>query len=164
MSERRQVKTIQGALSSIDALRVVTSLVGDSGTVIETDILYPYYCFDVDCQVPTLVGRKNISLICLVDAINGLGATADSFRRKNETVPETSLLSEEINDDVAAETAHRTVTHCLSKKMRTIASFDVSLLPRELIYKRFWIVKSRGVRVMVDSTTGGLCPLKLRAA
>ena len=103
-------------------------------------------------------------MICLVDAVNGLGATADSFELKKESVPGDSLLAAEIEPADANAIAHRTVTHRLGRKLRTIASFDVELQPRGLVHKRFWIVRTKAARVMVDSTNGGLHPLKMRAA
>ena len=117
-----------------------------------------------DPSVPTLVGRKEVSLLCLVDAVNGLGATADSFELKKETVCGEHLLDADIEAGEAAAIAQRTVTHRLGRKLRTITSFDVSVKPRGLVHKRFWIVRTREARVMVDSTNGGLHPLKLRAA
>lgn len=127
-------------------------------------MVYPYYCFDASCSVPTLVGRKDISLICLVDAVNGLGATADSFEFKKETVPSEQLLPTEICSDAAAEIAQRTVTHRMGRKLRMITSFDVAIVPRGVVHKRFWIVQATDARIMVDSTTGNLHPLKLRVA
>lgn len=164
MSDREQVVIAHGSFSSIEALCFVASLTGDVEAHVETDIIYPYYCFDADCSIPTMVGRKQVSLICLVDAINRMGATANSFELKNEAVLAASLLPAEISGRDASDIAHRTVTHSLSKNLRTISSFDVTLTPRGLVHKRFWIVQSSEARVMVDSTTGGLHPLKLEAA
>ena len=164
MAERQQVVVIRGAINSTDALCVVASLTGDVEATVETEMIYPYYCFDANCTVPTMVGRKNIPMLCLVDAVNGLGATADSFELKKETVPADQLLDTEIDGDDAAATAIRTVTHRLGRKLRTITSFDVDVQPRGIVHKRFWIVRTSDARVMVDSTNGGLHPLKLRAA
>ena len=74
-----QVVVIRGAFNATDALCVVASLTGDIESRVLRDIIYPYYCFDAACSIPTLAGRKPLSMICLVDAVNGLGATADSF-------------------------------------------------------------------------------------
>ena len=52
----------------------------------------------------------------------------------------------------------------MGKKLRMIASFDISIVPRGMVHKRFWIVQSIEAKVMVDSTTGSLHPLKLKAA
>ena len=164
MTDQQQVVVVRGAINATDALCVVASLTSDVEATVESEMIYPYYCFDADCSVPTLVGRKQLSMICLVDAVNGLGATADSFELKKETVSKDILLTSDIDDAEAEKIAHRTITHRLGKKLRTISTFDVAVIPRGLIHKRFWIVKTSDARVMVDSTTGSLHPLKLRAA
>ena len=127
MTKHEQVVIARSSFSSTEALCFVASLTGDIEAKVEKDIIYPYYCFDADCSVPTMVGRKKVSLICMVDAVNGIGATADNFVLKNETVPSASLLPSEINDEEAGRIADRTVTHALGKKLRTITSFDVAL-------------------------------------
>jgi len=164
MTESGQVIVIRGAINATDAICVVASLTSDIEANLETEMIYPYYCFDVRCTVPTMTGRKAISMICLVDAVNGLGATADSFELKKETVSGQSLLDAAIDSDDAIGIAQRTVTHRLGRRLRTINSFDVDVRPRGLVHKRFWIVRTTGARIMVDSTNGSLHPLKLRAA
>lgn len=164
MNNQEDMVVVRGSITSIDALCLVSSLTGDMEVHLEPEVIYPYYCFDAECSVPTLVGRKDISLICLVDAVNGLGATADSFELKKESLSPTMRLPVELELETAVDIAQRTVTHRMGKKLRMIASFDVSIVPRGMVHKRFWIVQSRDARVMVDSTTGSLHPLKLRAA
>ncbi len=164
MTKQEKIIVVRSAISSIDALCVVSTLTGDMDAKLESEIIYPYYCFDADCSVPTLAGRRNISLLCLVDAVNGLGATADNFALRKETVHTKNLISVEVTSAAAADIAERTVTHRMGRKLRMIASFDVSIAPRGLVYKRFWIVQSSDASVMVDSTNGSLHPLKLRAA
>ena len=164
MPERLHVVVIRGAINRTDALCIVASLTGDVEANVEKEMIYPYYCFDASCRVPTLAGRKDLSMVCLVDAVNGLGATADYFELKKESVPADRLLAADIEAEEAGSIAQRTVTHRLGKKLRTIASFDVDVRPRGLVHKRFWIVRTEAARVMVDSTNGGLHPLKLRAA
>ncbi len=164
MTKEREVVVVRGSITSTDALCLVSSLTGDINVTLEPAMIYPYYCFDANCSVQTLVGRKDVSLLCLVDAVNGLGATADSFELKKETVPAEPLLPIEICSDAAADIAQRTVTHRMGKKLRMIASFDVAIVPRGIVHKRFWIVQSSDARVMVDGTTGNLHPLKLRVA
>ena len=164
MADTEQAVVIRGAINATDALCVVASLTSDVDATVTSEMIYPYFCFDAKCSVPTMTGRKQLSMICLVDAVNGLGATADSFELKKETVTLEQLLSPAIDDADAEKTAHRTVTHRLGRKLRTISTFDVQIAPRGLIHKRFWIVQTTAARVMVDSTTGSLHPLKLRAA
>ena len=164
MTKKEQLIVIRGAINSTDALCIVSSLTGDMEAKLESEVIYPYYCFDAECSVPTLAGRKELSLVCLVDAVNGLGATADNFALKNEAVTPESILPIELVGGAAADIARRTVTHRVGKKMRMIASFDVSIAPRGIVHKRFWIVQSSEVSMLVDSTNGSLHPLKLRAA
>lgn len=164
MTDEEQVVVVRGAINSTDALCVVASLTNDVEATVESEMIYPYFCFNAECSVPTLIGRKQLSIICLVDAVNSLGATADSFELKKETVATDILLDTDIEEIEAEKIAHRTVTHHLGKKLRTISSFDVTVKPRGLIHKRFWIIRTSDARVMVDSTTGSLHPLKMRAA
>lgn len=164
MTKREQVVMVRGSITSTDALCLVSSLTGDVEVQLKPDVIYPYYCFDANCSVPTLAGRKEIKLICLVDAVNGLGATADNFELKTETLAASRLLPVEFDTESAADIAQRTVTHRMGKQLRMITSFDVSLVPRGVVHKRFFIVQSSEARIMVDSTTGSLHPLKLRAA
>jgi hypothetical protein len=159
-----EIVVIRGALTSTQALCVVASLTGDVDASVEKEIIYPYHCFEARCSVPTLAGRKNLDIICLVDAVNGIGATADEFQLTRERIDVEQQLATEIDADKALEIARGTVTHRLGRKLRTISSFDVELLPRGLVHKRFWIVRSSEARIMVDSTNGSLHPLKLRAA
>jgi len=164
MTDKEQIVVVRGAINSTDALCVVASLMNDVDATVESEMIYPYYCFDADCSIPTVIGRKQVTMICLVDAVSGIGATADSFELKKETAATDMLLTTEIDATEAEKIAHRTVTHRLGKKLRTITTFDVTVTPRGLIHKRFWIVRTSAARVMVDSTTGSLHPLKLRAA
>lgn len=164
MTEREQVVVIRGSFNATDALCVVASLTGDVEARVESDIIYPYYCFDAECTVPTLAGRKDVSLICLVDAVNGPGATADSFELKKETIETRKLMACEIDDEAAVDIAQRTVTHHMGRKLRTIAEFDVKIKPRGIVHKRFWIVQTSEASLLVDSTTAGWLPLRLEAA
>ena len=164
MSKRTQGVVVRGSITSTDALCLVSSLTGDVEVQLKPEVIYPYYCFDANCSVPTMAGRKEVSMICLVDAVNGLGSTADNFELKTEMLPEAKLLPIALDLQAATDIAQRTVTHRMGKKLRMIASFDVSIAQRGIVHKRFWIVQSSEARVMVDSTTGSLHPLKLRAA
>lgn len=159
-----RIVMIRGSFNATDALCVVASLTGEADAQVEKDVIFPYYCFDASCMAPAAAGRKDVSVICLVDAVNGLGATADSFELKKEPVKASRLMDLTIDDEHARRIAERTVTHRLSKSFRAIADFDVRLTSRGLVHKRFWIVRTREARLLVDSTTAGWFPLKLRAA
>lgn len=164
MADGQQVVVIRGAFNATDALCVVASLTGDLEARVLRDVIYPYYCFDAGCSIPTLAGRKSLSMICLVDAVNGLGATADSFELKKERVAGDRIMATTIDAADAADIATRTVTHRLGRKLRTITDFDVDVTARGLVHKRFWIVQTSEARLLVDSTTAGWHPLRLEAA
>ena len=164
MTEKTELVVVRTAFSATEAMCVVASLTGDFEARVADEVIYPYHCFVADCSVPTIVGRKQMSMVCLVDAINGLGATADSFDLRTETVPCDQVLDVDVTARGAERTAKNTLTHALGKKLRMMASFDVALHARGLVHKRFWIVETKESRVMVDSTTGGLHPLAMRAA
>ena len=164
MSHREEVVAIHGEFNATDALCVVASLTGEVDAHVESGVFYPYYCFDAGCTVPTLAGRRELSMICLVDAVNGIGATADSFELESLSVPDTDVLKPDIDDQTARKTAERTMTHRLGRNLRTIRNFDVQLAARGLVHKRFWIVQTLHARVMVDSTTGRWYPLTVKAA
>jgi hypothetical protein len=155
---------IRGALNATDALCVVATLTEDFEAGIESEVVYPYFCFEAVCSIPTLAGRRQVTMLCLVDAINGVGATADDFQLGSEPILSARLLDAELDGGDAAAIAHRTVSHHLGRKLRTITTFDVELKARGLVHKRFWIVRSSEARIMVDSTNGSLHPLKLKAA
>lgn len=155
---------IGGEVGSSAALRMVQELSGDQSVWMEREVLYPYYWLKASFAVPTIAGRQEATLDCLVDAINGLGATADHFATDDVAVSATAPLSARIDTSEAHAIARRTITHRLGKKFRMIASFDVSVAWRGLVHKRFWIVRSGEARVMIDSTTGRMHPLKSRAA
>ena len=87
MTEKTELVVVRTAFSATEAMCVVASLTGDFDARVNDEVIYPYHCYVADCSVPTMVGRKQVSMVCLVDAINGLGATADSFNLRTETVP-----------------------------------------------------------------------------
>ena len=134
-----------------------------AGTV-ERKLVYPYYRFKASCKVPTLIGKQDLSVECLVDSINGLGATADPFATDQLWMPGEVQLKPCISSDEAAKIAQRTVTHQLGRKLRMIAPFDVALASTGMIYRSFWIVRIGDGRIMIDSVTGSTHPLRASAA
>lgn len=159
-----RIVMIRGSFNATDALCVIASLTGEVDAKVEKEVIYPYYCFDASCSAPAAAGRKDLSVLCLVDAVNGLGATADSFELKKEPVKASKIMDLAIDDEHARQIAERTVTHRLGKAFRAIADFDVQLNPRGLVHKRFWVVRTSETRLLVDSTTAGWLPLTLKAA
>jgi hypothetical protein len=164
MSMDKHIVMVRGSFNATDALCVVASLTGEADARVEKEVIYPYYCFDAGCAAPAAAGRREVSIICLVDAVNGLGATADSFELEKALVKDSKIMELTIDEEHARRIAGRTVTHRLGRAFRTIADFEVKLRHRGLVHKRFWVVRSSEARLLVDSTTAGWLPLKLKAA
>lgn len=158
------VEVIRGSIAAAGARRLVAAATRDRCADVEGEICYPYHSFSADCLVPTLAGKKMLSLACLVDAINGLGATAGPFSVAAEPVATQDILVQEVGGETAAGIAQRTIVDHLGRKLRSIAHFDVNLTSRGLIYKRFFIVRCATAKMMVDSTTGLMHPLHREVA
>ena len=79
-------------------------------------------------------------------------------------VTDENHLKPELSDGEAGKIAQRTVTHQLGKKLKMIAPFDVTLDMKGMVYRSFWIVRIGDSRIMVDSVTGSMHPVRASAA
>jgi len=164
MADVKMLTVIREQVDASAALQSIHVVRGDVAGVVEQKLVYPYYLFRAGCKIPTIVGKQDVSVDCLVDGINGLGATADPFITEQLNVTDENHLKSEISNSEAVKVAHRTVTHQLGKKLKMIAPFDVTLEARGMIYRSFWIIRIGDRRIMVDSVTGGMHPLSASAA
>jgi len=155
---------IQESFNASKACKLISAMTNGEPAVIERKMYYPYFRFDGKCSVPGLFGRRATQLNCLVDAVNGLGATTDHFTVDHRQLDDGEIIATTISNDVAMRIAQRTVTHRLTRRLRMIAPFGLALKPQGVIYKGFWIVGCASAAVMIDSVTGGLHPLSERAA
>ena len=158
------ISVIRQQVDAASALRSIDALAGAATAIIERKMYYPYYRFTANCVVPTLFGRKAMTVNCLVDGVSGLGATSGAFSIDPATVPADALLQLAVLAREAESAARRTVSHQLSRKLRMIASFQVDIEPQSIVYKGFWIIRSQDTLVMVDSLSGCIHPLSSRAA
>ena len=158
------ISVIRQQVDAASALRSIDALAGAATASIERKMYYPYYRFTANCAVPTLFGRKTMTVNCLVDGVSGLGATAGDFSIDSTTVLADALLQLAVSAQEAERAAHRTISHQLGRKLRMIASFKMDIEPQSIVYKGFWIVRSQGTLVMVDSSSGCIHPLRSRAA
>lgn len=163
-AEHEYIKVIAQELSPSVAASCLRTMTGDDAAEYQRRVYYPYHRFVADCRVPTLYGKESLSLNCLVDGVNGLGATADLFTVSKREVAAEDLLFMKVTNDEAHRAAYSLLIHQMSKRLKMIASFDICLAKRGIVYKAFWILKSRNVLFMVDSVTGGMHPLKSLAA
>ena len=164
MADEKMLTVIREQVDASAALQNIHAARGDVAGVIEQKLFYPYYRFKAGCKVPTMIGKQDVAVDCLVDGINGLGATADPFATDQLNVSDENQLKPEISNREAVKIAHRTVTHQLGKKLKMIAPFDVKLEATGLVYRSFWIVRIGDSRIMVDSVTGGTHALSASAA
>ncbi len=164
MTDGKILTVIRERFDAPAALQSIQAASRNVAATIDRKLVYPYYRFKASCKVPTLTGKQDISIECLVDGLNGLGATADPFATDQLWVSEEAQLTLCISSEVAQREAQRTVTHQLGRKLRMIAPFDVSLEATGVIYRSFWIVRIGDVRIMLDSVTGSTHPLSASAA
>lgn len=158
------ISAIQQQVDAASALRSIDTLAGAATASVERKMYYPYYRFTANCTVPTLFGRKAMTVNCLVDAVSGLGATAGDFSIAFATVSADALLQLAVSAQEAERAARRTISHQLSRKLRMIASFKMDIEPQSVVYKGFWIIRSQDTLLMVDSSSGCIHPLSSRAA
>lgn len=163
MIKGKMLTLIRGEIDSSAALRIVAGMTAHI-PVVERSVLYPYSRFTARCDVPTMIGRKSMTVNCLVDGINGHAATADDFATDTIDSLNETCLQAAISDEDAKRAARRTVTHRLGKQLRVIAPFNVQLESAGTVYRRFWIVRIGDQRIMTDSVTGGMHPLNATAA
>ena len=164
MADEKMLTVIREQVDASAALQGIHAARGDVAGIVEQKMLYPYYRFKAGCKISTMLGKQDVAVDCLVDGINGLGATADPVISDQLNVTDENLLGPEISNSEAVKVAHRTVTHQLGKKLKMIAPFDVTLEAKGMIYRSFWIVRIGDRRIMVDSVTGGMHPLSASAA
>ena len=137
MTEQQSLSVIRQQVDAATALRSIDALAGAATASIERIMYYPYYRFTANCAVPTLFGRKTMTVNCLVDGVSGLGATASDFSIEPATVPAEMQLQLAVSAQDAERAAHRTISHQLSRKLRMIAAFQVDIEPQSIVYKGF---------------------------
>lgn len=155
---------IKGAVSDADAIHLLAALSGSSDVYVETTQYFPYFSFVGRCTVPSLFGKRQANVCCLIDAVNGHGATADRFDVDYEDRVDSNDIAIEITTSEATVAAQRVITHSLGRNLRVIARFNPDFDAATLVYKKFWIVGDGQIRALVDSTDGSMHPLRVQAA
>ncbi len=164
MNKEQTLSIIRQRVDSTTALQNVAGMTDNVPVFVESSVLYPYIGFTARCSVPTIIGKTAMTVDCLVDGINDLGATAESFSTELTVACDEVRLQSKITASDARQTAQRTVTHRLGKQLKMIAPFDVQLEATGVVYKRFWIIRIGDGRIMADSVTGNMHPLRASAA
>ena len=164
MAKEERIRVIEAELDANLAERCLRTMTSDKDARYVRRVYYPYHSFDADCRIPTLAGEQALQVRCLVDGVNALGATSDPFDCESMVVDSEEIMAMKVVNDEAHRAAYRILTHQMSRRLRMIASFDICLAKRGIVYKAFWILRSRNVLFMVDSVTGGMHPLRALAA
>ena len=164
MPGKERIKVIAQELDAKLETRCLKPMTNDADAVYERCVYYPYHSFNADCRVPTLYGEEALQVACLVDGVNALGATSDPFDCETVEVDAEQVMTMKVVNDEAHRAAYRILMHQMSRRLKMIASFDICLAKRGIVYKAFWILRSRDVLFMVDSVTGGMHPLRSLAA
>ncbi len=164
MAKQEVLHVITQQLDANAAARCLRTMTADDSATFERKVFYPYHRFSADCTVPMIFRKESLSVTCLVDGVNALGATTDPFEVERITVAAEEVMTMKVLNDEAHRAAYRILMHQMSRRLKMIASFDICLAKRGIVYKAFWILRSRDVLFMVDSVTGGMHPLRALAA
>ena len=159
-----RLAVIKGEVTASDAVQIVAVLSGSSDVHVESTQHFPYYSFAGNCTLPSLFGKRRMYVRCLIDAVNGHGATADPFEVEHLDHRELNDISIKVSEEEAAASAQRVITHSLGRNLRVISRFDPVFDVPTLVYKKFWIVGDGHVRALIDSTDGNMHPLRVKAA
>lgn len=164
MAEKRSISVIQEHTDSAAAREIAVKVTGDAFAVIERRLYYPYYRIDAKCRLPTLFGRRDWKVSCLIDGINKTCATTDPFAVRSIAVSVASILPYAVPADSARSVARRYLVHHLSRRLKVISAFDIELQNSWPVFRGFWIAGSRRDTIMIDTVTGLTYPIGKRAA
>lgn len=160
MAEQVEIVLIRPNLDATGVIDIVNSIGQSDATAIDQRVYYPYFWFSATCSVSTLVGKKPVSAVCLVDGCSELGATADPFECSRMSVPVESVIDLSIDEAQSRKSARRFLTHNLGRRFRTIGNFDTATNFHGVVYKAFWIAHCGDAMVMVDSVTSAIHVLR----
>jgi len=115
---------------------------------------YPYFFFQANYQVPILFLQKQLSVNCMIDALNGQAATTDGFQVFETEVAHEDVLVSRINENQAKKYGKRYMINHLGQSLKCIANFDVSMCFKNTVYKSFWVFEMNGCSLIIDSVNG----------
>jgi hypothetical protein len=164
MADMEFLSVIRARVDEAAAREKFDEISGGPPASIERKLYYPYYRYRAECRIPTLFGKKVMAATCLVDALNGIAATADPISVDHFGVAADARLQVTVAINDADRAARRVLVHQLGRRSMMIAPFEVDLEPLGVVHKGFWIARSNNIRFMIDSMTGLIHPLRTRAA
>ena len=154
MKQKILVPVINENLSVEDASSIYDKSIPDQTYNMVSKSYYPYYLFQANYQVPILFLQKQLSVNCMIDALNGQAATTDSFQVFETEVTHEDVLANCINKKQAKKYGKRYIINHLGRSLKCIANFDVNMCFKNIVYKSFWVFEGNGCSLMIDSVTG----------
>ncbi len=151
MADAARIDCVRGYLDAADA----AAAAGLKALPVQgaEKVYAPHYWFTAFGCSPTLFGRRDFVIDCLVDACSGEAATADRFSIAEE-VPDGLVLPSTWTAADAARAAKRRTLANLTRQLRTLADFHVTFEARGLIYKPCWLVPDADEHLLIDALTG----------
>ena len=154
MKQKFLVKVINENLSFDEVSSIYDKSIPDQTYNMVSKSYYPYFLFQADYKVPILFLQKQLSVNCMIDALNGQAATTDNFQVFETEVAHDDVLANCINKKQAKKYGERYIMNHLGRSLKCIANFDVSMCFKNIVYKSFWVFEGDGCSLMIDSVTG----------
>ena len=154
MKQKLLVPVINENFSFEDASSIYDKSLPDQAYNMVSKSYYPYYLFQANYQVPILFLQKQLSVNCMIDALNGQAATTDGFQVFETEVTHEDVLANCINKKQAKKYGKRYIINHLGRSLKCIANFDVSICFKNIVYKSFWVFEGDECSLVIDSVTG----------
>ena len=154
MKQKILVPVINENFSFEDASSIYDKSLPDQAYNMVSKSFYPYYLFQANYQVPILFLQKQLSVNCMIDALNGQAATTDGFQVFETEVAHEDVLVNRINKNQAKKYGKRFIINHLGRSLKCIANFDVSMCFKNTVYKSFWVFEMNGCSLIIDSVNG----------
>ena len=150
---------IKPGISRNQARCIISGVSGDFSPQVQRLVYYPYLWVHYVYTVKTFLGKRSIKAYILVDLLNNLASTADSFEHEDIAVDEEALIPFSVGKEKALETARTYLLHSSIHKMKTLLLPESRVQEERELYKPFWIVKCTdrdrlSFHVLVDALTG----------
>ena len=110
MKQKLLVPVINENLSFEDASSIYDKSLPDQAYNMVSKSYYPYFLFQANYKVPILLLQRQLSVNCMIDALNGQAATTDNFRVFETEVAHEDVLANSIDKKQAKKIEEPTPT------------------------------------------------------
>ena len=154
MKQKLLVPVINENLSFEDASSIYDKSLPNQPYNMVSKSYYPYFLFQANYKVPILLLQRQLSVNCMIDALNGQAATTDNFHVFETEVAHEDVLANSIDKKQAKKYGKRYIINHLGRSLKCIANFDVSVCFKNIVYKSFWVFEGDECSLVIDSVTG----------